>query len=364
MAIRFRRRPARAFALSAVLLSLLAPVAGARDGVADAYIPIAGEGAVLVVDTTTDQVRARIEGVGAHASAVAAARDGRHLYVQAFNPPLTRPDDIAVIDRASDTVTARIPISGTDGMTAPIADPVRDRVYVFTARPSIDVIDTASQTLVTSMPLPGIPFAAAIAPDGSELYTVFADSTAAVFDPETGFQLGERIQIDGSAPFAAAVSPDGSTLYSVNALGDNVSVIDTESWSRTGAIAFAPGSAPVDGAITPDGTRLLVATAGADAVQVIDLASGEITGSIAVDAPMSVGFTADGAKMYVGTAGATPPPLFDRAVAGFDAAALLQTYLRSNTRSGALLPFDAAALSPAGAPIPLGAGAASGAFPD
>src|SRR5690606_29520016 len=149
-----------------------------------------------------------------------SARDGRHLYVQAFNPPFTGPDDIAVIDRASDTVTARIPISGTDGMTDPIADPARDRVYIFTARPSIDVIDTKSQTVLASLPLPGIPFAAAIAPDGSRLYTVFADSTAAVIDPETGFQLGERIQIDGSAPFAAAVSPDGSTLYSVNALGD------------------------------------------------------------------------------------------------------------------------------------------------
>ncbi|MBF6249782.1 YncE family protein [Nocardia farcinica] len=364
MAIRFRRRSGRAFALAAVVLSLLAPAAGADEGADIAYVPVMGEGAVLVVDTAADQVRARIDGVGAQAAAVAAARDGRQLYVQSANPPFTGPDDIAVVDRTSNTVTARIPISGTDGMTEPIADPVRDRVYVFTTRPSIDVLDTVSNTLVRSMPLPAIPFAAAISPDGGKLYTVFADSTAAVFDPETGFQVGERIQIDGSLPASAAVSPDGRKLYTLNVLGDNVSVIDTQSWTRLGAIAFAPGSAPVAGAISPDGTRLMVATLGADAVQVIDLAADRVTGTVPVDAPLSVGFTADGAKMYVGSLGTHVAAPFTVPAAALDATTLLHTYLRTDPHAGALVPFHTATWQPAGAPIPTGSGPASGAFLD
>lgn len=363
MANRFRRRSSRALALAAVALSLLAPTAGAADTGPLAYIPVAGEGAVVVVDTATDRIVGRVEGVGPRASAVTASRDGQHLYVQAFNPPFVGADDIAVIDRATDRVTARIPISGTDGMTRPITDPVRDLVYVVTARPSIDVLSTTSNTLVRSMPLPSLALAAAIAPDGERLYAVFADSTAAAFDPESGFQLGERIQIDGSVPAFAAVSPDGRKLYAMNALGDNVSVIDTASWQRLGAIALPAGSAPVSGAFSPDGDRLLVATPGVNAVQVVDVATDRVTDRVPVDAPVSVGFTADGAKLYVGSLGPQSAPVVSP-IAGFDPASLLQPLVRASNRPSSVIPFDADALRPSGSPIATGAAPGAGAFPN
>ncbi|MBF6210330.1 hypothetical protein IU433_00845 [Nocardia puris] len=361
MPIRFRGLPSRAFALTAAALALLAPTAAADEGNPRAYVPVAGDGSVVVVDTVSDRIVGRVEGVGPHTASVAAARDGRHVYVQAFNPPFLGADDVAVVDTATGEVSARVPISGTDGFTAPLADPVRDLVYVVTAYPAIDVIDTTTHTLVRSMPLPGLPLAAEIAPDGSRLYAVFADSTAAVFDPETGFQLGERIQIDGSAPSGAAVSPDGGTLYVMNAIGDNVSVIDTASWSRVGAIMLPSGSAPVSGAFSPGGDRLLVATPGADAVQIIDVAAGAVTGSVPVDAPVSVGFTADGAKMYVGSLGPQAAPLLLPA-AGFEVTSVLQPILRAAGAPGALVPFDASDLTPAGAPIATGAGPGGSVF--
>ncbi|MET7771850.1 YncE family protein [Nocardia sp. NPDC005366] len=351
-----------AVALTAVGLTILAPSASAERTGPYAYVPVVSEGAVLVVDTAADRVVERIEGAGPHASAVTASRDGRHLYVQAFNPPFVGADDIAVIDTESHAVTARVPITGTDGLAQPISDPVRDQVYILTARPSIDVLSTTTNTLVRSMPLPSIPFAAAIAPDGSRLYTVFADSTAAAFDPESGFQLGQRIQIDGSVPYAAAVSADGRKLYSMNVLGDNVSVIDTASWQRTGAISFGAGSAPVAGAISPDGTRLMVATVGSDAVQIIDIASDRVVGTVPVDAPVSVGFTADGAKMYVGSLGPQSRPLVPTAIAGFDATEVLPAFLQANPRPGTLIPFGAVDFQQAGPPIGIGSGPGSTAF--
>ncbi|MEV0029901.1 YncE family protein [Nocardia sp. NPDC050793] len=361
MANRFRRRSSRALALAAVALSLLAPTAGAADTGPLAYIPVAGEGAVVVVDTAADRIVGRVEGVGPQASAVTASRDGRHLYVQAFNPPFVGVDDIAVIDSATDSVTARIPITGTDGMARPITDPVRDLVYVITARPSIDVLSTTSNTLVRSMPLPSLALAAAISPDGGRLYAVFADSTAAVFDPESGFQLGERIQIDGSVPAFAAVSPDGHKLYAMNALGDNVSVIDTASWRRLGAIALPPGSAPVSGAFSPDGDRLLVATPGANAVQVVDVAADRVTSAVPVDAPVSIGFTADGAKLYVGSLGPQAGPVI-APVAGFDATSLLQPLVVASSRPSSVISLDAATLRPSGSPVAIGAAPGAGAF--
>ncbi|WP_054813934.1 YncE family protein [Nocardia arizonensis] len=348
---------------AAVGLAIFAPRAAADPAVSYAYIPVVSDGAVLVVDTAADRVVQRIDGAGRFASAATASRDGARIYVQAFNPPLVGSDDIAVIDRATDTVTARVPITGTDGLAQPISDPVRDQIYILTARPSIDVVSTTTNTLLRSMPLPSIPFAAAIAPDGSRLYTIFGDSTAAAFDPEYGFQLGGRIQIDGSVPYAAAVSPDGRTLYSVNVLGDNVSVIDTASWRRTGAISFAPGSAPVAGAISPRGDKLLIATLGANAVQVIDIASNDIVGSVPVDAPVSVGFTADGAKMYVGSLGPQSRPLVPTAAKGFDATTVLPAFLQADPRPGSLIPFSATDFSPAGAPIGTGTGPGLGAYP-
>ncbi|MEV0293608.1 YncE family protein [Nocardia sp. NPDC050710] len=348
--------------LAAVGLTIFAPSAAADRTGPLAYIPVSGEGAVLVVDTAADRVVDRIDGAGIHASSVAASRDGRRLYVQAFNPPFIGPDDIAVIDRESHAVTTRIPITGTDGVTQLISDPVRDQMYVFTARPSIDVLNTVTNTLVRSMPLPSIPLAAAIAPDGGRIYSVFADSTAAAFDPESGFQLGQRIQIDGSLPFSAAVSPDGRKLYSMNVLGDNVSVIDTASWQRTGAIPFGAGSAPVSGAVSPDGTKLMVATLGADAVQMIDIATDRVVGTVPVDAPLSVGFTADGAKMYVGSLGPQARPLFATPVAGFESTSVLSTFLQANAHPSALVPYTADDFHPAGSPIGMGSSPGFGAF--
>lgn len=351
-----------AVALAAVGLTIFAPNASADGTGPFAYVPVVSEGAVLVVDTAADRVVQRIENAGPHASSVTASRDGRKLYVQAFNPPFVGTDDIAVIDRESNTVTSRIPITGTDGLAQPIADPVRDQVYILTARPSIDVLSTKTDTLLRSMPLPAIPFAAAIAPDGSRVYAVFADSTAAAFDPESGFQLGQRIQIDGSVPYAAVISPDGRKLYSMNVLGDNVSVIDTAGWQRTGAISFGAGSAPVAGAISPDGTRLLVATVGSDAVQVVDIATDRVVGTVPVDAPVSVGFTADGAKMYVGSLGPQARPLVPTAIAGFDATEVLPAFLQANPRPGTLIPFGTSDFQQAGAPIGIGSGPGSAAF--
>ncbi|MBH0776408.1 beta-propeller fold lactonase family protein [Nocardia bovistercoris] len=351
-----------AVTLAAVGLTVLAPNASAELAAPRAYIPVVSDGTVLVVDTAADRVVQRIDGVGRYSSAVTPSRDGSKLYVQAFNPPLIGEDDIAVIDRATDTVSARVPITGTDGPAQPITDPVRDQIYILTARPSIDVVSTRTDTLLRSMPLPSIPFAAAIAPDGSKLYAIFADSTAAAFDPESGFQLGGRIQIDGSLPYAAAVSPDGHTLYSVNALGDNVSVIDTVAWRRTGAISFGAGSAPVAGTVSPDGDKLVVATLGANAVQVIDMTTNAIVGKVPVDAPVSVGFTADGAKMYVGSLGQQPGILAPIAAKGFDST-VLPAFLQSQSRPGALIPFSATDFTPAGAPIGTGTGPGFGAYP-
>ncbi|MGW4364191.1 YncE family protein [Nocardia takedensis] len=349
-----------AVTLTAVGLTMFAPHAAADPTGPHAFVPVVGEGTVLVVDTAADRVVQRVDGAGPYASAVTASRDGAKVYVQSFNPPLLGRNDIAVIDTAGHAVTTRVPITGADGLAQPISDPVRDRVYILTARPSIDVIDTTTDTLLRSMPLPSVPFAAAIAPDGSRLYTVFADSTAAAFDPESGFQLGERIQIDGSLPYAAAVSPDGRTLYSVNVLGDNVSLIDTATWRRTGAISFPAGSAPVAGAISPDGENLLVATLGANAVQVIDIASDKVVRTVAVDSPVSIGFTGDDAKMYVGSLGPQPRPLTPTVANGFEA--VLPAFLRAEPRPGTLIPFSAADFRPVGAPIATGTGTGLGAY--
>src|SRR6266513_240416 len=103
----------------------------------------------------------------------------------------------------------------------------------------------------------------------------------------------------GLFPIGVAVTPDGAHVYVANQGGGNVSVIATASNTVTATVTVGPS--PTGVAVTPDGTRVYVANDGDGTVSVIDTASNGVIATVTVGGgPVGVAVTPDGARVYVG----------------------------------------------------------------
>jgi len=130
-----------------------------------------------------------------------------------------------VFNTATNTLVTTIPITGLGepfGIT-----PDQSRLYVADYNDNlVGVIDTASSTLATAFPAPGGPNAVAIAPDGKFGYVADADGTVAVFSVATN-SIITRIHV-GFPVGLVRVAPDGSSVYA-SGTSNTIAVISTAS---------------------------------------------------------------------------------------------------------------------------------------
>ena len=91
------------------------------------------------------------------------------------------------------------------------------------------------------------------------------DGTVSVIDTATNTVVG-TIPV-GANPNRLAVTPDGTHVYVANVTGNTVSVIRTT--TNTVVKTIPVGSLPDGIAVTPDGTKVYVANAGSNTVSVI-----------------------------------------------------------------------------------------------
>ncbi|MDX6544471.1 MAG: hypothetical protein QOG02_245, partial [Gaiellales bacterium] len=136
---------------------------------------------------------------------------------------------------------------------------------------SVVVIDTATQTAVSSIPL---------SPPGNPL--------------------------QADHPTAIVANPRSSELYVANASSDTISVINGRNDTLAATIDVAPvpgspkGSMPEGLSVSPDGTRLYVAEAGENAIAVVDLAAQRMIGLIPTAwYPADVKVTGNGHRLVV-----------------------------------------------------------------
>lgn len=133
-----------------------------------------------------------------------------------------------------------------NGSTLYAADNVHNQIHI---------IDLATATVTASIPVTGGSAEMAISPDGSTLYV-------------NGFANGTMVAVKTAAPYAtttyntgssttdAAVLPNGSRVFATT--GSGVSIVDPS--QPGGAVqTISTGSAENSVAITPDGTRAYVA---------------------------------------------------------------------------------------------------------
>jgi serine/threonine-protein kinase len=172
----------------------------------------------------------------------------------------------------------------------------------------VDVIDTGSNQLIRSVPVPPNPHWLAFSKDGRKVYAACHDSNLVAVLDTVAFRVAKTIPV-GASPHSTALSPDGRSLAVVNYSSSEVSIIDTE---RDVEVKRLPtGENPQDVAWSADGR--VVYTANVDGqvngrpvgnLSVINVATGGqsrlVTDDPNVDsAPTSIARSADGATGYV-----------------------------------------------------------------
>lgn len=101
------------------------------------------------------------------------------------------------------------------------------------AKGTLTVIDTATKTVTTTVPLPGLSRALAVSHDGSRVY-VTVESNLEVIDPAAGRSVA-GVALGGRGE-GGAVTPDGRRALIATPGGNAVATLDLESAMVTGAI--------------------------------------------------------------------------------------------------------------------------------
>jgi YVTN family beta-propeller protein len=298
------------------------PVGGFPDGVAtmpdgtQAYVTNAFDNTVSVIDTASNKVVATIP-VGNDPFGVAITPDGTHPYegddrLHQHLAYVTNEVDntVSVIDTGSNTVVATTSVGrGPSGVAI---TPDGTHAYVTNQLDaSVSVIDTDSNTVMATILVGGFPEGVAITPDGADRYgrddrhqslayvTNQLDNTVSVIDTASNTVVAT---IPGSyGPEGIAITPDGSRAYVGNGEVNTVSVIDTA--NNTVAATIPVRTGPIGVAITRDETdryerdghrhqTLAYVTNFVDnTVSVIDTASNKVVATIPVgEFPGAVAF--------------------------------------------------------------------------
>jgi len=131
-------------------------------------------------------------------------------------------DTVSVIDTATDTVTATVPVGDISGVAIdPLAvSPDGRRVYVALVD-GIAVLDTSTQTVRTTVSGLYLSGGIAVDPSGSRIYVVNATDPGSVSTIDaTSYAVAGTVQLTDRGSLAMAISPDGSRAYVTNTFDD------------------------------------------------------------------------------------------------------------------------------------------------
>jgi YVTN family beta-propeller protein len=348
------RRSAVLTTVLVLLGALVAPPTLAQDGGpisghTYAYVGIFGHNSVGVIDAEPHARVATIPTGARGAGVVYPNADGSKLFVLGASDLL-----VTVIDTATWTATNNIPVHGLpqaasftpDGSLLYVA-------YLGVDVAGVDIIDTASETLVDHFTFP-LAMAVAVSPDGERLYITTMQSQLFTLDRVSKRVIGRPVPL-GIFPTWLELSTDGAKAYVVSMGTSNVTIVDLANQRVLKRIGV--GALPLTAAMTPDRSQFWVPAVNGNRVTVIDTATDRVVRTIRTDHGVGgVAFTPDGTQAWL--AEAAGPRVLDplnlflqlttTAVSSFTAVANLTI-----SYPGQLVIYDTATYEPTGTSIPL-----------
>jgi len=230
---------------------------------------------------------------------VAVALSGAHAMAAPFGYVTNGGNNtVSVIDAATNTVTATIPVGNGPGAVA-VTPNGADAYVTNVTDNTVSVIDVASNTVVAVIPVGNRPTGVAVTPNGADVYVANSgDNTVSVIATASNTVVATILV--GSFPFAVAVTPNGADAYVANSIDGTVSVIAMASNTVVATIPVGGGvNGPTAVAVTPNGAYVYVLT-GETTVLVIATASNTVVATITVgNGPDAVAVTPNGADAYV-----------------------------------------------------------------
>jgi len=236
----------------------------------------------------------------------------------AFNPAGTTAyvanlasDYISIIDVASNTQTTTIPVTGDPLPVAVASD--GGTLFTTTNANQLFKIDLATNTVVGSLPLPATSHHLLVHPNDTLLYVATRDA-GSVLEVNWRTMTVARTFTLGGRPQGMAIAPDRSELYVANELSNVLQIVNLS----TGAVSQVSLAGGGEGlALSATGTTLYVGLVFNGMVQVIDRSSraiintlntGGVPREIAADPTQDRAIVANESGWIDIIGGAGPPP--------------------------------------------------------
>ncbi|MEO6852127.1 MAG: beta-propeller fold lactonase family protein, partial [Mucilaginibacter sp.] len=265
-----------------------------------AYITELNNNAVAVINTLTNKIATTIP-VGIGPQGVAVSPDGSRIYISNSNSgPGTTNGTISVINGADNTALPAIP--GSADPYGIVVSPDNKWVYVVNSSSSSVSFVNVSTNDVTIIPTIYQPNGIMVSPDGKYLYvtTPFIGGGYLLVINTATHTILPSIPVEKN-PIGVAVSADGSRIYVANAGSDDVEVFDAATYALMAKINIPTGSFPSAIVISPDGTRVYVTNNESSDISVIDATTNKLITTIPDGGknPQGASTSPDGKYLYV-----------------------------------------------------------------
>ena len=199
------------------------------------YVTTELDGTVTVIDPKTQKIVGAIPTGQPQSHMLAIAHNGLRGYTANVGP-----GTVSVLDMKARKTLAVIPVAKIVQRIAISTDDA----WVFTSdetKPELDVISTASNTVVRGIALSGLGYGGSVTPDGRS-FLIAIPSANKVDVVDIGSMKVTRSIPVGASPQEVLVTPDGKTAYVSCAKANQVDQIDLGSWKVTRSIATGKGT--------------------------------------------------------------------------------------------------------------------------
>jgi YVTN family beta-propeller protein len=274
------------------------------------YVTNEQSGDLSVVDAASQTVVATIP-LGKRPRGIVPSPDRTLLYVALSGSPSAPPgtdekqlpppdrsaDGIGVVDIAKRKLV-KVLTSGPDPEQVALS---HDGTRLFVANEDaarLTVINTADGAVVEMIKVGEEPEGVSVHPDGTHVY-VTSEGDGAVFVVDMAKSKVVKSVKVGPRPRSVAFLPDGSRAYVPSENGGTLSLIDTKRLATVKTIKLGDGIRPMGTVMAKDGKHLYVSTGRSKMVYILDTATNQVAGMIeAGPRPWGIGLAPDGKTIY------------------------------------------------------------------